>query len=121
MFVLDDYAFSVGESVLIATTHPDPSGTDEEYSGVDDGSGDIVVEIDDGDTSSDDTEDDDSEDIEGSEDTEGFGNTDITESAILSDIYEVMVVQSYLSVVIAFGVFLACGVLIGKVFWERLK
>ncbi|MCD7921661.1 MAG: hypothetical protein LUG27_04385 [Clostridiales bacterium] len=61
--------------------------------------------------------DDDSADSE----DDGTSDTDNTESVTITDIYDVTVTQSYLLAVIAFGVFLACGILLGKAFWDRLK
>jgi len=51
----------------------------------------------------------------------GDNSSDEDESVTIADIYNVTVMQSYLLAVIAFGVFLACGVLLAKAFWDRLK
>lgn len=46
-----------------------------------------------------------------------------TESTAVTveDVYNVSVTQTYFLLVIAFGVFLACGVMIARVFWDRMK
>ncbi len=63
-----------------------------------------------------------SSDSETEEAAEGTETSEETDSGItVEDVYNVSVSQNYMLLVIAFGVFLICGVLIAKTFWERFK
>ncbi|MCD8122901.1 MAG: hypothetical protein LUE65_11850 [Clostridiales bacterium] len=121
-----DQSLEVSEGTQIATTYSSVDPTDEEVEVVDpdtDDGGEVVVTPgDDEDIGEDESEDDTGEDeSEGDTGEDESGNTSETEEITITDVYNVTVTKSYLLAVIAFGVFLTCGILLGKAFWDRLK
>jgi len=117
-------SLEVSEGTQIATvTYPSIDEVEVPEVEIDDGDledgGEIIDQGDSGDESENPSVDD--SDLEDGQEIIDGDDTGETEEMTITDVYNVTVTQSYLLAVIAFGVFLTCGILLGKALWDRLK